>query len=253
MKNIDVVIKFLSYLNLGFEESKVYLALLDKGASTILELSRATKISRTNVYRLIDILKENGFVEESSEGSKRLFHPVGMHKLEMLVKEQESKAEFLRNIFPEISTIIPASNSISQPDTKVLFYKGEDGIKQMLWNTLNAKSECFSYTFNSFEELVGKDFLESWIREYNFRRLKFRDLIGNAKILKNGDYSERFETRFITPDVMTIDHQRFIYGDVVAYFDYSEGQLFGVEIYNKKNAKLQKQLFEIVWRLGVEI
>src|SRR5690606_24790627 len=144
MQSLDVVIKFLSYLGLDFDESKVYLTLLDKGPMTVLQISRATKISRTNVYRIADKLKEGGFLEEKVD-SKKLLYPVGMHKLEMLVKEQENRAEFLRNILPDIATIIPAATSMSQPDTKVLFYRGVEGIKQMVWNTLQANNECVGY------------------------------------------------------------------------------------------------------------
>lgn len=262
MQNVDVIIKFLSYLGLDFDESKLYLTLLNKGGMTVLEISKATKISRTNVYRIIDRLKESGFVEEVISSSpkktslkKRYIHPVGMHKLEMLVKEQESKADFLRNIFPEIATIIPASNSISQPDSKVLFYKGMDGIKQMIWNLLNAKIEICGYTFSTMNSYLDNEFISSWKREFSFKRLKLRDLISDTSIIKNSskEFQERFETRFISPDILEVNQNTFIYDDTLAYLAIVEGELFGVELHNKSVSKTQKQLFEAVWRLGTEI
>lgn len=258
MQNVELIIKFLSYLGLDFEESKVYLNLLDKGSSTILEVSRGTKISRTNVYRIVDKLKETGFVEEFSEGKKKYIHPVGMHKLEMLVKEQESKADYLRNIFPEISSIIPASNSMSQPGSKILFYKGVDGMKQMLWNTLNATGEVSGYTSHDLKNVVGAEYEQSWRKEFKYRRLHSKELIGNAEIanhlkMRILNDPDRFEMRFISGDILSIKNHTYIYNDVFAYFTSAEGEFFGIEIYNKDTSKLQKQLFEAVWRLGVEI
>jgi len=243
---------------LDFDESKVYLTLLDKGPMTVLQISRATKISRTNVYRIADKLKEGGFLEEKVD-SKKLLYPVGMHKLEMLVKEQENRAEFLRNILPDIATIIPAATSMSQPDTKVLFYRGVEGIKQMVWNTLQANNECVGYTYRSLKEIVGEEFAQKWEKEFTFRKLKFRDLIGDEYLQsvkdKNAETykSDWFETRFISSDILDITHQVDIYNDVVAYYAWHEDEIFGVEIYNKKIAKLQKQLFEVVWRLGASL
>lgn len=253
MQNIDVVIKFLSYLGLEFDESTVYLSLLNKGPMTVLELSRATKISRTNVYRIIERLKDQGFVEENVESTRKLVHPVGMHKLELLVKEQESKSEFLRSIFPEIATIIPASNSISQLETKVLFYKGKEGLKQIYWNAMNATRECLSYTVQSLEDTIGEEPADSWKREFSARRLRLRELVGVGRVANIDKVDNRIDSRFISADILEINQQIIIYNDVLAYFSFVDDEAFGVEIYNKNTAKIQRQLFEIVWRLGVEI
>jgi sugar-specific transcriptional regulator TrmB len=259
MQNLDTIIKFLSFLGLDFEESKIYLTLLEKGGMTVLEISRITKVSRTNVYRLVEKLKTEGLIEEIQRSSKKILMPVGAHKLEMLVKEQESKAEYLRKFLPELSTIIPATNSISQPETKVMFYKGVEGIKQMVWNTLKAEGECVGYSYRTIAEIVGEDFAESWYTEFRFRKLRFRDLIGDEYLKSINQESPRkvdnpnFDSRFISKDVLDINHQVDIYNDIVAYYTWHEGEIFGVEIHNKKVAKLQKQLFEAIWRLGVTL
>jgi hypothetical protein len=54
-------------------------------------------------------------------------------------------------------------------------------------------------------------------------------------------------SRYIPKEVFNIDHQLDIYNDVVAFYNWHEGEIFGVEIYNEKVAKMQRQLFELVW------
>src|SRR5512145_2001758 len=115
MKNIEPVLKFLSQLGLDFFESKIYILLLEKGALTVLQLSRESKINRTGVYRLIEKLKDMGLIEEVLKDNKKLIVPASLNKLELMVKEQEAKADTLRKMLPEIATLISPNLSTSQP------------------------------------------------------------------------------------------------------------------------------------------
>ncbi len=74
-----------------------------------------------------------------------------------------------------------------------------------------------------------------------------------GRVANEDKVDNRIDSRFISTEVLEINQQLVIYNDVVAYFSEIEGELFGVEIYNKNTAKFQKQLFEMVWRLGVEL
>ncbi|MBI5452275.1 hypothetical protein HY945_02345 [Candidatus Gottesmanbacteria bacterium] len=41
-----------------------------------------------------------------------------------------------------------------------------------------------------------------------------------------------------------------IYNEIVSIYHWHEGEIFGVEIYNEKVANMQRQLFEMVWRMA---
>jgi len=260
MKNFDTIIKFLSNLGLSFDQSKIYIALIEKGEMSVLEISRLTSLSRTNVYRHIEDLKTLGLVEEVLKDAKKVIMPVGVHKLELIVREQESKAEFLRKIMPELSSIISTTSSLSQPGTKVLLYRGVEGIKQMVWNTLKANKECVGYTFRMLSEIVGDKFDSEWRAEFAFRKLKFRDVISDSYLAslqesaKKDSYNKLlFQTRYLVPSILDVTHQMDIYNDVVAFYTWYDDEVFGVEIYNDKIAKLQKQLFELAWSSAREL
>ena len=57
--------------------------------------------------------------------------------------------------------------------------------------------------------------------------------------------------RYISADVLTISYQTDIYNEVVAMYNWYDGEVFGVEIHNKKIANFQRQLFELVWNKAI--
>lgn len=251
-----IVRQFLIELGSGQSEAELFTSLLEKGTQTVLDLSRNTGINRTKVYRLLEIMKRRGLVDEIVEENKRLIKAVDIHRLELLLKEQESKATTLRNIFPNISEIISASKESSQPDTKVVFHRGADGIKQMVWNTLQSKSELVGYTYRRLDEIVGKKFAEEWHNAWITNGLKMRDIysdeyLKSKKHEKAIHYNTKyFDSRYIPAKILSVNHQVDIYNDVIAYYNWYEGEVFGVEIYNEKVASMQKQLFEIIWKIA---
>ncbi|PIV62967.1 hypothetical protein CO083_00040 [Candidatus Roizmanbacteria bacterium CG_4_9_14_0_8_um_filter_34_12] len=246
------------FLNLGFsqEESKIYTTLLKDGPQTVLQLSRNTNINRTTLYRILDRLHTQKLVEEIIEEYKKLYKAVDFHTINLLVKEQENRAHYLKTAFPEINALLTSSGS-SQPGTKVVFYRGNDGIKQMAWNTLKANKVCLGYTYREFEEVVGRKFAQDWKQEFVNRNLILREIYSDElfKSKKKGYQGTTYPTtnfveRYIPSKILNINHQMDIYNDVIGIYNWHEGEVFGVEIYNEKVATMHKQLFEIVWNIA---
>ncbi len=256
-----MLLSFLKELGLTNEEGKIYEILVKKGAQTTLELSRATEINRTRVYRLLDKLKRHGLLEEIVEENKRLVKTAPLHQLDLLIKQQELKANLLRETFPNITSFISTSLETTQPGTRVIFHKGKEGIKQMIWNVLSAKKECVGYTFRRIEEVVGEKFSLQWREEFVKRGLRFRDVFSDEylKSLKTGkettktEWKNNFKGRYIKRSILDINHQVDIYNNVTGIYNWHEGEVFGVEIYNEKVASMQKQLFEIIWKMAKKI
>lgn len=250
---------FLTTLGLTSDERELYATLTENGPLTILELSRRSGVNRTKIYRLLEELAAKGFVEELIDEGRKLLKASDLKKLELMLKEQENKVHYLKELFPEVSALIAATTSLAQPGTRVLFYRGEQGIKQMAWNTLKAKDEIVGYSYRKFSEIVGAKLDNQWVEEMKLRSLTFRDLISDTYLKSLKHKSELkpmsdgiFQTRYVAPGILEINHQMDIYNDVVSVYNWHEGETFGVEIYNLKIAKMQKQLFELVWQQASE-
>lgn len=243
------------FLTLGFskEESNIYTVLLKDGPKTVLQLSRSTGINRTTLYRILDKLDSRKLIEEIIDEYKKLYKAVDFHTIELLIKEQENKTEFLKTTFPQINSLL-SSNAATQPGTQVVFYRGKNGIQQMAWNTLKATKYVLGYTYREFEEIVGSTFAQDWRDEFIVRKLFMREIYSDElyKSKKQGfkattDPSIQFQERYISSKILDINHQMDIYNDVITFYNWHEGEVFGVEIYNNKVALMHKQLFEIVW------
>jgi hypothetical protein len=63
-------------------------------------------------------------------------------------------------------------------------------------------------------------------------------------------YRQIYQYRVIDPEILTIKHDTYIYGDVYAYYYHFQGEYFGVEIHNKVIAHTERQIFEILWKMA---
>ena len=253
-----IITEFLSNLGLDTEESAIYSTLLEKGPQTVLEISRNSGIDRTGVYRLLEKLHQAGIIEEIVDENRKIYSAADINTLEFLVKERENQIRRLHESLPFIDKIISSRKSTHQPGTKVLFYRGKDGIRQQVWNTLRADKVCLGYTYRKLGELIG-DYYIKWLDEWVEPKLIFRDIysddfLKSQKVQTIHPHIPEgfFQSRYISFDILNVNHQYDIYNDVVSIYNWHEGEIFGVEIYNQKIADLQRQMFEIVWKIAEE-
>ncbi len=253
----QTILTYLNRLGLEPEESQVYLALAEKNTLTAAQIAQETTIPKTTVYRRLENLKKLNLVEEIVDEYKRLFKPASPTVLDQLIRQKEEEIQTIKAALPKlVQTLIGQSGALDK-ETKVVFYRGGEGIKQMLWNTLRAKKEIVGYTYRIMSDITGRKFAWKWNQEFNFLHLSGRDLYSDEflKSKKNPDNIEpgnwdNWPSRYISPKILDIQHQMDIYNDVVGIYNWHEGEVFGVEIYNEKVAKMQKQIFDIVWKLA---
>jgi len=248
--------EFLEALGLELREIEAFRHLLEQGTMTTLELSRSTKIPRTTLYRIIGSLKAKGLVEEIVEEYVAKVQAAPLSRLEYLVAKQKERSDTLISLFPNIEKIVTHAQSVAQADTKVLMYRGREGIRQMIWNVLDAKCEVVGYTYHHLDAFAGKRFMDRFRSEFIKRKLSGRDILSDNyyKSISGRDYQwQQWKSRYMKPNVLNIDHQLDIYNDVTAVYNWHEGEVFGMEIHNKKVAHMQRQIFEIVWNVGRDI
>lgn len=262
MNRLDVisqkqVAELLSELNFSNDEVSVYEALLKYGSLTKLELSRRSGVNRTKVYRIVESLVKRGVVEDVIDAYSTTVSLTGVDVLRRMLKDQEQKIEQLKSGIPMLESLFANVQQLTDKQTKVVFYRGHDGIRQMAWNNLRAKGEIVGYTYRLYTEAIGEKLFNEWLNEVISRKITVREIITDTySDLKKGSPQEDVmpkelcESRYVSKEILDYDHQLDIYNDVVAIYNWYEGEVFGVEIYNEKVAKLQKQLFEIVWKIA---
>lgn len=253
----NVIRSYFAKLGLEPEIADIYLSLHSHGPQNISELSRSSRVERTRIYRLIDQLLASNLIEVESHYKRGIIKAAPIANLRILITEKEQE---LKNLQDELGMIeqVLGRNSLSSPTTRVQFYQGREGIRQMFWNELNAKTEIVGYIYHIIDEPNGKKFMERYWDEFHARKLHMRLISGDAFLQswKDADatfgqgYSQRasdVDYHYISPDIFPVTHACEIYDNVVMYCNWKDNELFGIEIYNQEIADAQRAMFDMLW------
>lgn len=247
---------YFAKLGLEPEVADLYMALHAYGPQSLLQLARNARMERTRVYRLIDTLADVGLVEIETHYKRKIYKPAPITNLQILLSKKEQE---LRNLTAELYSLqTDLSQSLHSPLSHVQFYKGADGLKQMFWNQTKAQTETVSILYENMQNKTNATFFERWVERCNQREMKFRSLIGDHFIntqqqwysTHQNERLQHWSARYIPASIFPITHSMVCYDDVVAYYNWQGGQIFGIELYNQEIADAQQTLFEMLWTQG---
>ncbi|OGD62759.1 hypothetical protein A2160_04815 [Candidatus Beckwithbacteria bacterium RBG_13_42_9] len=235
--------------------SQIYLLLLQKGVLTPLELSRLSGLNRTSIYRYLEELKNLGLVEEVLDQSTTKARACEPEKLKLLLTQKEAALDKIKQALPDLIDQLSGIEDNTGSATKVVYFRGQSGLKQILWNTLKAKTGVVGYGYLTWNEGVGQEFAEKLRHEYVKRGIFSREISNDAdsqkSYTKEKVYLEKYyQARQLPKAILEINHDTYIYNDVFAFYHIYQEELFGVEIHNSEIAKTQKQIFEILWKIA---
>ncbi len=245
---------YFAKLGLEPEVADIYLALHVHGPQTISELSRNARVERTRIYRLIDHLLESNLIEMESHYKRGIIRAAPIANLTILITQKEQELKGLQDELSLIEKVL-GRNSLSNPATRVQFYHGPSGYKQMLWNETKAKSEVLAILYQNMQVKTDAKFYERWATESKKNNVHYRSIGGKNFIRSEKEWYGSaprkrrgfVEVRYLEDSVFTITHSVDIYDNVVAYYNWKDGEVFGIEIYNHDIADTQRQLFEMLW------
>jgi sugar-specific transcriptional regulator TrmB len=205
------------------------------------------------VYRILDSLLRLGLVISQLDSRGQRYEAAGTEQLEALVAQKEFETEALKKnlkVLEEQLSILP---SVSQKGSKVLYYHGVEGLKQVTWNSLKAKGGLLTMEVSDMNAFLDKAYAEDMRLRFIDNKVKIRTLTNATKIppwtAVAYEMVEKYWTiRHIPEKHMKINFEILIYNDVYALYRYQDDDIFCVEIYNKELAEMQRQVFEFMWR-----
>lgn len=258
--DLHTIRDYFSKLGLSSEIADIYATLHGYGQQTISELARHSGIERTRIYRLIDELRASNLVEIETRYKRSVFTAAPITNLHVLLARQEQELSELRNELQDLQQIFPI-NSLQSPASKVQAYRGTEGLKQMFWNQTRSKSDCSSILYESMQVLTQRTYFERWAKAICERKIKSRSIVGDNFIRTQQDWYKKhtnermanWEGRYISPAVFPIAHSTVVYDNVTAYFNWKDGEIFGIEIYNQEIADAQRRFFEMLWAQAQEL
>lgn len=127
MKDISPILKSLGLLD---SEIKTYISALQHGPSTVIELTKLTKLSRQATYVAIETLTDRGLMTSVVRGKKRYYQ--AEHPKKLLDYAQRRKLDISEKV-QDLERLIPDLElGIGGERPTVKLFEGKDGLYAML-------------------------------------------------------------------------------------------------------------------------
>ncbi|MBS3147158.1 helix-turn-helix domain-containing protein [Candidatus Woesearchaeota archaeon] len=247
--------KILENIGLTHSETKVYLALIELGSSSVGPITEKANVASSKSYELLNKLMNKGLVTTYREGGFRYFKAVDPSRLLDFVKEK--KAEFDKYEI-KISKIIPVLElkfNEHTVETEVEVFKGYKGaetiFKQMI-KELKSGDEFLVIGGGDTptQNIHTKIFFEKVHRERSRKGIKLR-IIYNETRRKTMNRMNLFPytyARYLpfgTPSTINI------YNNTTILMSMSPTPA-AIRIKDKKISESYKKYFEEMWKIAIK-
>ncbi|HEY1085200.1 MAG TPA: helix-turn-helix domain-containing protein [Candidatus Saccharimonadales bacterium] len=245
------VVAYLKQLGLTHEQSEAYIFLLSHGQSTVLQMSRGLKTGRTKLYPLLEDLAEKQLIHIHERHYGTTYEAQDLQTLDFLVSEHERKSNNLRKSLPAAQSILTSLVLDSPSSTRIVEYRGIDGLKQMNFNLTKAEKEFRVFELAGLDKHLGKHFAEKMRERVLERGLTTYDLTNRPnRKSEPGAELPNAHIRYIDPQIFTIEFETYVYDNVVSLLSYDHDDIFGVEIHSEKFARQQRAIFDAFWEIA---
>ena len=244
MKDISPILHALGLLD---SEIKTYMAALENGPGTVLEITKHTRLSRQATYVAIESLTERGLMSSALRGKKRFYASEAATKLLSYAKrrdtEMHDRVQDLERMVPELELLMGGE----KPVVKV--FEGKEGLRAII---------------DDMEQTKSKYGLEISDSEAMYKVLQPEDLKGIREQSKKvgmhirGLYAGELNPTTVQADRVMLPKElgEFrsnigIYGDKIAFVTF-EGKMHSVLIESPALTKAMRILFELAFTQAKE-
>jgi hypothetical protein len=259
-----VVSEFLHRLGFGDDAISVYIALVRNGPSTLYTLAKNSHTERTKLYRLTDELVAGGIIEEIPLYRHKTVKAVDINTIELLVNERVAQVSGVKQSLPVFSDAVRALASAAVPGVNVIHYRGVEGLRQMTWHTTRCRGLYRTYSYRFWNDIFGDAFTQRLNHEFTERKFRVHDLYSDQYLKYKKEWMKRvgkkpagdwgfWKARYVPERIVAINQNIDIYNDTVAYSYWDGEDRFGVEIQNQRVADMQKQIHDLLWKMGKRI
>lgn len=254
----DNLISVLTPFNLTQDEARIYLGLLEKRVMTALALSREMNIGRTKVYRILDKLIEKQLVIQKLDSAGFKFVANDPSSLQYLLNKQEVEIANLKKSLPGTIKTLQEKVGIDVPGSRILYYRGIDGLSRVNWNVLRAKGELLSYEVATADAYLPQQEAEKLRQGLVDYKITTKTITNKSRFKPFTEVSEMVEKywriRYLPKKIINIETDVFIYNDIFAVCHYlKKGDIFCFEMQNQQVTDMQRQIFKTLWLQAKEL
>ena len=241
---MDLTEETLIQCGLTKNEAKVYLALLDSGSSTAIEISRKSKVHRVNVYDLLERLKEKGLISSIMQAHKRIYEAANPHQLAQLLKQKE---EALNQVLPSLMQQF----KLKKEKQQVYHFLGPEGVMRAYFMMLEQKDPIYAIGGSGLNRQHLKHRHEIWNKERIKKGIKGKALYFEfTRTEKNRRWEDSsMEIKYLPDEFRTVG-MIDVCGDLVINLLPIEGNIMAIVIENQTLAETYRQFFNFMWKFA---
>lgn len=241
---------------LGFsdKEAKVYLALLELGASPVQPVSEKAGVNRATTYVVLDTLRKRGAISTVEKEDKTMFIAESPRTLLRLFRAQEQelkeKQEAFKRVLPELEALF----SVATERPKVKFFEGPEGVRAIREDIIRSGAKIL-YDIYSLEyvDQIRALFSDEENEEFLKKRHEAGITIKSIYTSDTGPFTEfklRGDRKFLPKEKFPFSGDILIYDDRIALTTL-KGRIMSVIIESKEIADTMRLVFELAW-LGAD-
>ncbi|MBD3359280.1 MAG: hypothetical protein GF365_01045 [Candidatus Buchananbacteria bacterium] len=238
----------LEELGLGGKKADVYLAVLQLGKASVMQIAKKARIKRPTTYDVLEDLLAKNLVSQTFDGKKRYFVAEDPKNLKLMIQEQENKVD---QVLPELESLF----NLIPHKPKIRYYEGAEGVKQIYEEYLKSK-EKITYYFGSVKdeiELLGKDYMQDWVERRIKKGIKVKAirLKEREMPIKKFGHGQKFlrDLKFFPLEITEPFNNIVIFDNKVAITS-SKKESYGVIIESAELATTLKYIWQVVWEVS---
>ena len=253
------VSQFLEELGLNKVEISSYFAALELGSGSASAIASLAGLNRITAYEALKRLSRKGFVliRVKRSDRTRYFVPVDVSVLQEKLKEKKKAIEHAIKRSETLKGELRARFSLEEEKPVVLFYEGEEGIREVLHDSLRQKpKEIISF---ASLEAVREGFTLDVAQKYWDKRVSL-GIPSRGIIQKTPEAMQTFspeknkrelrDIRFLSPELYHFKNEIDVYGDCVGITSAEKGNMHGIIIRSRSIAQSMHAVFEALWGLS---
>ncbi len=222
-------------------EAKVYLALLSLGPSTVVAITKVSRVHRVNVYDVLERLQEKGLISSVMQAHKRIYEAANPEQLLHLVKQKE---QLVADLLPQLQQEF----NLKKEKQHVSYFLGVEGIMRAYFMMLEQNATIYGIGGSGLNRQFLKHRHVLWNKGRMKRKMKMKvlyyEFTRKEKELRWQDPS--VEIRYL-PDAFKTQGMVDVCGDLVVNLLPIERNFMAIVIENKALADTYRKFFQFAW------
>ncbi len=243
--------QFLLTAGLSKNEANIYFALLEMGPSSVTQISKTAKVTRTSAYAILDQLAGKKMVSVLGKEPKKEYAAESPEHLRTIV---DMRVEAAKRLQEQANLAIPELKSLHSiaKRPRVRFYEGKEGLQEVYEDTLTSHGPILAYASVEHTEGTLPHYFPKYYKRRAANKIPIRaifPLSQESLSLSKRDKDELRESLFIPKQEYGFSPEINIYDNKVMIASWKEN--LGIIMESQEIAMALRKIFELSW-LGAQ-